>query len=171
MLYLDVKHLDVETKEYLGVKITEEMMEPLPFRPAGLDHVVLRVADADRAREFYETVLGCTLERHQEDIGLWQLRAGAALIDLVNIDGVVGKRCGAAPGRHGRNVDHVAIAIRPFEREALRAHLAAHGVAIEGGSDDNYGAEGPSPALYIRDPDGNMIELMGPGTAAMDAGK
>ena len=93
------------------------------------------------------------------------------MIDLVNIDGVVGLRGGAAPGTEGRNVDHVAIAIRPFERERVRAHLAAHGVAIEGGSEDNYGAEGPSPALYIRDPDGNMIELMGPGTGATDPEK
>jgi glyoxylase I family protein len=124
---------------------------------------VLRVADAPRALAFYENVLGCRLERHQEDIGLWQLRAGSSLIDLVNLEGVVGRRGGPAPGEHGRNVDHVALAIRPFEREALRAHLAAHGVAIEGGSDDNYGATGESPSLYIRDPDGNTIELMGPG--------
>jgi glyoxylase I family protein len=134
-----------------------------PFQPAGIDHVVLRVADAPRALAFYESVLGCRLERHQADIGLWQLRAGSSLIDLVNIDGVVGRRGGAAPGKDGRNVDHVAIAIRPFACEALCAHLAAHGVAIEGGAEDNYGATGDSPALYIRDPDGNMIELMGPG--------
>ena len=138
-------------------------MQTAPFQPAGIDHVVLRVADAARALAFYENVLGCRLERHQENIGLWQLRAGSSLIDLVNIDGVVGTRGGAAPGKEGRNVDHVAIAIRPFGRNALRAQLAGHGVAIEGGSDDNYGAEGPSPALYIHDPDGNMIELMGPG--------
>ncbi len=134
-----------------------------PFQPAGIDHVVLRVADAARALAFYENVLGCRLERHQADISLWQLRAGTSLIDLVNVDGVVGRRGGPAPGTGGRNVDHVALAIRPFEREALAAHLAAHGVAVEGGSDDNYGADGESPSLYIRDPDGNMVELMGPG--------
>jgi glyoxylase I family protein len=141
----------------------EIAMQTVPFRPAGIDHVVLRVADAARALAFYENVLGCRLERHQENIGLWQLRAGSSLIDLVNIDGVVGSRGGAAPGKEGRNVDHVAIAIRPFEHEALRAHLAAHGVAIEGGSEANYGAHGESPSVYIRDPDGNMIELMGRG--------
>jgi catechol 2,3-dioxygenase-like lactoylglutathione lyase family enzyme len=138
-------------------------MNTVPFEPAGIDHVVLRVADAARALAFYENVLGCRLERHQASIGLWQLRAGNSLIDLVNVDGVVGKRGGAAPAREGRNVDHVAIAIRPFEREAVAAHLAAHGVEIEGGSEANYGATGEGPSLYIRDPDGNMIELMGPG--------
>jgi glyoxylase I family protein len=139
-----------------------------PFEPAGIDHVVLRVADVPRALAFYEQVLGCRLERHQENIGLWQLRAGSALIDLVNVDGVVGRRGGAAPGQEGRNVDHVAIAIRPFEREAVRAHLAAHRVEIEGSSAANHGATGEGPSLYIRDPDGNMIELMGPGGDAQE---
>jgi catechol 2,3-dioxygenase-like lactoylglutathione lyase family enzyme len=138
-------------------------MQTAPFQPTGIDHVVLRVADVPRALAFYEQVLGCRLEREQEDIGLWQLRAGSALIDLVNVDGVVGRRGGAAPATEGRNVDHVAIAIRPFQRAAVAAHLASHGVAIEGGAEDNYGATGDSPALYVRDPDGNMIELMGPG--------
>lgn len=118
-----------------------------------------------RARAFYEGVLGCTLERQQENIGLWQLRAGTSLIDLVNVDGVIGSRGGAAPGRDARNMDHVALAIRPFDRTAIGAHLAAHGIAIEGEAEDNYGATGDSPALYIRDPDGNMVELMGPGRA------
>jgi catechol-2,3-dioxygenase len=94
---------------------------------------------------------------------LWQLRAGTSLIDLVPVDGVIGRRGGAAPGKEARNMDHVALAIRPFDRAALGAHLSAHGIAIEGESQDNYGATGESPALYIRDPDGNMVELMGPG--------
>jgi catechol 2,3-dioxygenase-like lactoylglutathione lyase family enzyme len=138
-------------------------MTTAPFAPAGIDHIVLRVADVARARAFYEGVLGLTLERHQDDIGLWQLRAGSSLIDLVNVDGVVGQRGGAAPGKDARNMDHVALAIRPFDRAAIGAHLARHGIAIEGESADNYGATGESPALYIRDPDGNMVELMGPG--------
>lgn len=138
-------------------------MQTAPFEPAGIDHVVLRVTDVPRALAFYENVLACRLERKQEDIGLWQLRAGTALIDLVNVDGVVGRRGGAAPAWEGRNVDHVAIAIRPFERARLTAHLASHGIEIEGGAEDNYGATGDSPAIYIRDPDGNVLELMGPG--------
>jgi catechol 2,3-dioxygenase-like lactoylglutathione lyase family enzyme len=139
-------------------------MRTRSFELAGIDHVVFRSADIPRALTFYQDVLGCALERHQPEIGLWQLRAGAALIDLVSTDGVAGRRGGAAPGTEGQNVDHVAVAVRPFDPRALRVHFAAHGVGIEGGSDDNYGAEGLSPALYIRDPDGNMIELMGPGT-------
>ena len=141
-------------------------MNAVPFEPAGIDHVVLRVADLPTALAFYETVLGCWLERAQENIGLWQLRAGSSLVDLVNVEGVVGRRGGPAPARDGHNMDHVAIAIRPFDREALEAHLAAHGVEIEGGSEAKYGATGEAPSLTIRDPDGNMIELMGPGGGA-----
>jgi len=139
---------------------------PPPFKPTGIDHVVLRVRDIPRALSFYENVVGIKLERAQEDIGLWQLRAGSSLIDLVAVDGVIGRRGGAGPGTHGRNMDHIAIAIRPFDAAALRAHLAARGVVIEGEALDNYGAEGDSPAFYIRDPEGNFIELMGPGTGA-----
>ncbi len=49
----------------------------------GLDHVVLRVADIDRAIAFYEAVLGLHVERRLAEIGLVQLRAGNSMIDLV----------------------------------------------------------------------------------------
>lgn len=140
------------------------------FSVAGIDHVVLRVADVPRALAFYENVLGCKVERHQPNIGLWQLRAGTALIDLVSLDGTAGRRGGAGPGKEGRNVDHIALAIRPFDEAALRAHLEKHDVAVEWSSPDNYGAGGSSPALYIRDPEGNAIELMGPGAGDIAMG-
>ena len=58
-----------------------------------LDHVVLRVSDLRAMMHFYVDVLGCTVEKVQEKIGLWQLRAGAALIDLVpHAGGKVGHR-------------------------------------------------------------------------------
>lgn len=133
------------------------------FSVTGVDHVVLRVRDVPKALAFYETVLGCKLERHEAAIGLWQLRAGASLFDLVDVNGVAGRRGGAAPGADGHNLDHVALCVRPFDDAALRAHLALHGVVVEGSSSDNYGAGGSSPSLYFRDPEGNGIELMGPG--------
>lgn len=140
------------------------------FSVAGVDHVVLRVSDVPRALAFYQDVMGCRVERHQEDIGLWQLRAGSSLIDLVNINGVMGRRGGHAPGRSGHNLDHIALAVRPFDEQALRAHLARHGIAISGSSTDNYGAGGSSPSLYIHDPEGNGIELMGPGAGDTQCG-
>ena len=75
----------------------------------GLDHVVLRVADVERALAFYCGVLGCTEERRVDALGLIQLRAGAHLIDLVDVDGPLGRAGGAAPGESARNVDHFAL--------------------------------------------------------------
>jgi catechol 2,3-dioxygenase-like lactoylglutathione lyase family enzyme len=132
-----------------------------PFRLKSLDHIVLRVADLDRARAFYEGVLGCTFEKWQEKFGLLQLRAGASLIDLVALDGPLGRMGGAGAGREGRNVDHFCLGVAPFDESALRTHFAAHGIEC-GEAVSRYGAEGVGPSLYITDPDGNVVELKGP---------
>jgi catechol 2,3-dioxygenase-like lactoylglutathione lyase family enzyme len=132
-----------------------------PFRLLGIDHVVLRVRDLEKSLAFYQAVLGCTVDKVQEKIGLWQVRAGASLIDLVPLDGPLGRLGGAGPQAEGRNLDHFAIEIAPFDEEAIRAHLAAHGVGVtEAGR--RYGARGDGPSVYIRDPDGNTVELKGP---------
>ncbi len=137
------------------------------IRVLGLDHVVLRVADLDRALAFYVGVLGCAEERRIDSLGLVQLRAGAGLIDLVPVDGPLGRAQGAPPaalppdGPGGRNLDHVALRIEHFDEAALRAHLEAHGVA-PGDVGQRYGAEGNGPSMYVRDPDGNVVELKGP---------
>ncbi len=131
------------------------------FDITGIDHVVLRTSDLAATQRFYEEVLGCSVERVQSEIGLTQLRAGRSLIDLIPVDGVLGKIGGAAPGAEGRNVDHICLAIVPFDEEKLRAHLAAKGIEIvdEG---LRFGAEGQGPSFYIQDPDGNTVELKGP---------
>ncbi len=129
----------------------------MSFAIKGLDHVVLRVAGLDRAIRFYCEVLGCTEERRVESIDLVQLRAGAALIDLILAAGA--PATGPASGR--ANMDHFALRIEPFEEAALRAHLKSHGVEA-GEVATRYGAEGRGPSLYIQDPDGNTVELKGP---------
>jgi catechol 2,3-dioxygenase-like lactoylglutathione lyase family enzyme len=126
----------------------------------GLDHVVLRVGDVARSKRFYCGVLGCAEERRVEALGLVQLRAGSALIDLVAIDSPLGRVGGAAPGDGARNMDHFALQLAHFDEAALRAHLAAHGVEA-GEVAERYGALGMGPSLYVRDPDGNVIELKG----------
>jgi len=132
-----------------------------PFTLRKLDHVVLRVRDLDASLRFYCEALGCTVEKHQDAVGLMQVRAGDSLIDLVPLDGKLGRMGGAGPGAEGRNLDHFAIQIAPYDEAAIRAHLAAHGVAI-GEAGRRYGAEGDGPSLYLRDPDGNVVELKGP---------
>lgn len=126
-----------------------------------IDHVVLRVGDLDRAMAFYCDVLGCKEERRIEELGLYQLRAGSALIDLVPVDGELGRAGGAAAGPEGRNVDHFCLRVEPFDGAELIAHLTAHGVEC-GEVVQRYGAEGNGPSLYINDPDGNVVELKGP---------
>jgi glyoxylase I family protein len=137
----------------------------LPFALKQIDHVVLRVRDKDSSLRFYCDVLGCTLDKVQEAIGLWQVRAGTSLIDLVPLDGLLGKIGGAGPEKEGRNVDHFAIQIAPFDEAAIRAYLAAHNVTITD-SGRRYGAEGDGPSIYILDPDGNSVELKGPPSPA-----
>lgn len=132
-----------------------------PFRLRKLDHVVLRIRDLETSLAFYTGVLGCSIEKRQEGIGLIQLRAGDSLIDLVPLDGLLGKMGGAGPATEGRNVDHFALQIVPFDESEIRAHLERHGIAVaEAGR--RYGAEGTGPSIYIRDPDGNTVELKGP---------
>jgi len=124
------------------------------IRVAGLDHLVLRVADLDRSIQFYGEVLGCYVERRLEEPKLVQLRAGASMIDLVP--------SGSAPQpAEGRNLDHFAVRISTFDFAALAAHLQRHGIAV-GEVRRRYGAEGYGSSLYITDPDGNVVELKGP---------
>ena len=131
------------------------------FRPVTLDHLVLRVIDLQRMLHFYVEALGCTVERRQDAIGLVQLRAGSALIDLVPVDGKLGRAGGAAPGTEGRNLDHFCLRIEPFDEPAIVAHLARHGVAA-GSVERRYGAQGEGPSIYLSDPEGNGVELKGP---------
>ena len=132
-----------------------------PFTLRAIDHVVLRIRDLDASLSFYCDILGCTVDKRQEAIGLIQVRAGASLIDLVPLDGMLGKRGGAGPARDGRNLDHFALQITPFDEEKIRRHLAAHGIEIVE-SGQRYGAEGTGPSVYVLDPDGNTVELKGP---------
>lgn len=127
-----------------------------------LDHVVLRATNADKMVAFYCDVLGCTVERQlSPEFGLVQLRAGESLIDIVSIDGTIGRRGGAPPAKEGRNMEHFCVRLEQFEEDAIRAHLSRFGVR---GSDleTRYGAEGNGPSIYIQDPEGNTVELKGP---------
>ncbi|GAB6194707.1 VOC family protein [Lysobacter xanthus] len=137
-----------------------------PFEVQCIDHVVLRVADPERSLRFYRDVLGCTVARERRDLGLVHLRAGASMIDLVDVAGRLGRPAGARAGDTGRNVDHVALRIEPFDDRRIRAHLAAHGIDVPAPTTDNFGAQGDGPSLYLRDPDGTLIELKGPARPA-----
>jgi extradiol dioxygenase family protein len=89
------------------------------------------------------------------------LRAGRSQIDLVDVDGEIGRKAGAAPASEGHNMDHVALRLEAFDEAELRAHLQAHGVE-PGEVVTRFGAEGDGPSMYIADPEGNTVELKGP---------
>jgi len=129
----------------------------IPFEILALDHVVLRVSDPEGMTRFYCDVLGCTVEKVQENIGLIQLRAGSALIDLLHPPGGpdAAEHADGAP-----NMDHFCLTVAPFDGAALAAHLRAHRVE-PGEVARRFGATGYGPSIYLADPEGNMVELKG----------
>lgn len=132
-----------------------------PIAITGFDHIVLRVRDKDAMLGFYVDVLGLSVDWDRPELGLTHVRAGPQMIDLVTLDGKLGRLGGAAPGAEGRNLDHFALAILPYDEPAIRAHLAAHGIEVVD-SGPRYGAEGEGPSVYVKDPEGNTVELKGP---------
>jgi catechol 2,3-dioxygenase-like lactoylglutathione lyase family enzyme len=130
------------------------------FQVQDIDHVVLRVSDLERMIEFYCAVLGCSVEWRRPDLGLVHLRAGKAMIDLVPVDGKLGRAGGAAPGKEGRNMDHVCLRVRPFDQAAIVRHLESHGARI-GEIRPRFGAEGEGVSIYVYDPEDNLVELKG----------
>jgi catechol 2,3-dioxygenase-like lactoylglutathione lyase family enzyme len=123
------------------------MATPL-FKPLGLDHVVLRVADQTRSTRFYTDVLGATVDHVNDAIALIQLRFGDHLIDLL-----------PATEEARGGVDHVCLSIDCAELSAVAEDLRGRGVTVEGQVVERRGAFGRGPSLYIRDPDGYRLEL------------
>lgn len=134
----------------------------IPFQVQRIDHVVLRVADIERAVSFYQALLGCKVVRRRDDLGLVHLQAGASLIDVISVQGPLGRKGGQPPGDEGRNLDHLCLRVQPFDEAAILAFLRASGVTHTPRAQNNFGAEGTGPSIYFTDPDGNEIELKGP---------
>jgi catechol 2,3-dioxygenase-like lactoylglutathione lyase family enzyme len=129
------------------------------IKPIAIDHIVLRSARYRELIDFYCDVIGCTLEREtSSEFGLTQLRAGSALIDIVDVDGELGRKGGAAPGPDGNNLDHFCLQIEAFDEAGLIDYLRSKGVEC-GEFHERYGAGGMGRSLYISDLDGNTIEL------------
>ena len=126
------------------------------FEINGIDHLVLRVGHLAESRKFYEGLLGCVMERELPDLGLFQLRAGKQLIDLVPVGGKLAGDFEVV--QNNRNLDHFCLTISPFEPEAITELMISAGVSCsEAGT--RYGADGYGLSIYVTDPDGNTVEL------------
>jgi len=122
-----------------------------PFRVAELDHVVVRCREAERTLAFYVEVLGLVEERRIDAIGLVQLRAGTSIVDLIADRG---EEVRAAP-----NVDHFALGVSAPDIQSVVRWLDQHGVERLSDPMELYGARGVGPAVYLKDPEGNVVEL------------
>ncbi len=136
------------------------MRKANPINIRLIDHVVLRVRNLEAMIDFYCEVLGCRLERGPGEARLAQLRAGRSLIDLVDADSELGRRTGGLPDHNAPNLDHVCLQVRPWDADAIRAHLTLHDVE-PGDVAPRYGASGNGPSMYLADPEGNTVELKG----------
>ena len=128
-----------------------------PFEVLRLDHVVLAVSDLQRAENFYTQLLGVQVERRLEKPKLVQLRVGESLLDLVP----------GSPHPTQPNMAHYCFRIDPFDEAAITAHLKSLGIEVEV-SGQRYGADGHGPSIYLRDLDGNQLELKGPPVRRLD---
>ena len=122
------------------------------FTPLGLDHVVFRVKDQAASQRFFVDVLGCTVDHINERISLVHLRFGEHYIDLL-------PATAEAPAAAAGGVDHVCLSIRCDDLAKVADALRRRGVALEGDVVQRRGAWGTGLSLYLRDPDGYLIEL------------
>ncbi len=126
---------------------------PLMLHVVGIDHLVLRVADVERSLNWYCDRLGLSGERVDE----W--RAGRVPFPSVRIDPttlidlIVGE---PPPAGADGNLDHFCVVVEPVDL----ADLANGGEwDVVYGPGPRFGAQGMGTSLYVRDPDGNVVEL------------
>ena len=126
---------------------------------AGLDHIVLRTTRMDEMLHFYSTVLGCPVERElSPEFGLVQLRAGSALIDLVAVDSELGRAGGGPPTEGNNNMDHFCLQVKSLPEDVISRYLKSHDIEV-GPFERRYGAQCFGNSVYLRDPEGNIVEL------------
>jgi len=119
------------------------------MKVVGFDHVVLNVADVERSLRFYCDELGLQPLRVDE----W--RRKEVFFPSVRVDTTTIIDLLETP-RSGENVNHICLVVEPEDMEAVKA---SGRYDVVDGPDVRWGAQGDATSLYIRDPDGNVVEL------------
>src|SRR5215831_11410202 len=124
--------LSLRDKQQPAPRRITNNFRPLPrgtmFEIKHIDHLVIRVRNLQAMLDFYVNTIGCSMEKIQEDLGLYQLRAGNSLIDFIPVDGPLGKLGGAPPGAEGRNLDHFCLRIEPFDGDQILEYFRSRGI-------------------------------------------
>ena len=120
-------------------------------RARALDHLVLNCADVEASLRWYSAELGL------EPVRVDEWRGGSAPFPSVRIDPQTIIDLFPAP-RSGVNVDHLCVVVEPVDLDALAAS-GRFDVAGDGPVSGLFGARGYATSLYVRDPDGNTVEL------------
>jgi catechol 2,3-dioxygenase-like lactoylglutathione lyase family enzyme len=121
------------------------------MEPTRIDHVVLYATDVDTTAAFYER---CGMERETFDDGRVAVRFGEAKINLHQAgDEYVPHARSPEPG----SADFCLVVESAVEEVA--DHLESEGVELVAGPVEKVGAGGPMDSVYVRDPDGNLVEF------------
>lgn len=119
------------------------------MRVIDFDHLVLNVSDAERSLAFYCGPLGLEPVRVEE----W--RAGQVPFPSVRVSPTTIIDLVEGP-RGESNVDHLCLVVEPLDWQAV---IDAGTFDVVRGPSNNFGARGMAESLYVRDPDGNVVEL------------
>ncbi|MHC5259466.1 VOC family protein [Streptomyces sp. UC4497] len=119
------------------------------MRVKALDHLVLNVADVDKSLEFYSGRLGLAPERVEE----W--RAGKVPFPSVRIDDSTVIDL-FATARVESNVDHFCLVVDPLDWQGV---IDSGEFEVLEGPVPRWGARGQAQSVYVKDPDGNTVEL------------
>lgn len=131
----------------------------MPLAISGFDHLSLACRRMKATQAFYEDVLGFRVSNDMAQWGMTELKAGNAFIVLVDTASKEGSWA-ISPRGEGENVHHFCLRLKTFDEKALRALLQRANVAIEEENSEET-SEGPEHAFYVRDPEGNCVELRG----------
>ena len=124
-------------------------MSKANMRVKGFDHLVLTVEDVERSLAFYCDVLGL------EPVRVDEWRAGKAPFPSVRVspDVIIDLLRGS---RGEPNVDHFCLVVDPLDWQEV---IDSGALTVIDGPGSRFGARGVATSVYVKDPDGNVIEL------------